>query len=317
MNILFSIHLFPPQHTCGAEFYAVKIGKEMIKRGHKVRVYLHQWYGVITDPPYAYEGIQVIPPNCSNQAKDELFLWADVVLTHLDFAKWTVWKTRQINKPCYFMVHNTSDFYNDMVNNNDHVKVIYNAHHAKAELNYNKPGFVLPPQVDTERVLTTSSSRKYITLINVNENKGAKQFYEIARQMPDRQFLAVKGSYMEQVLSDLPNVTTWEKQTDISKVYEVTNVLLMPSDYESYGMTASEALANGIPVICSPTPGLKENCGEAAQYVERDNVKKYISLLRQLEKPANYKKWSDAGKQRTKERLPDELFNDLENFLSA
>lgn len=109
MNILFSIHLFPPNHLCGAEMYAVKIGKELIKRGHKVRVFLHQWNNVYKGDPYVYDGIEVIPPTCSNQAKDELFNWADIVLTHLDFAKWTVQKTRIMRKPCVFIVHNTSD----------------------------------------------------------------------------------------------------------------------------------------------------------------------------------------------------------------
>jgi hypothetical protein len=43
----------------------------------------------------------------------------------------------------------------------------------------------------------------------------------------------------------------------------------MPSHYESWGMVASEAMASGIPVICSDTPGLRENCGDAAIYAER------------------------------------------------
>lgn len=316
MRILFSIHLFPPTHCCGSEMYTVKMIHELQKRGHKCRVYLHQWYDNIPGITYTYRGIEVITCQAANSAKDELFNWADVVFTHLDFAKWTVWKTRQIKKPCFFMVHNTSDYYNEMIKANPHTRIIYNAEHAKEHLKYDRPGFVLPPQIDPERVLAKENKREFITLINLCDNKGVKQFYEIAKSMPDRKFLGVKGSYMEQDLNCPKNVTIWEKQVDISRVYAVTKVLLMPSDYESFGMTASEALANGIPVICSPTPGLKENCKEAAQYLDRDNIKKWVSLLRKLESPKEYEKWSNLGLQRTIERNPDELYNQLNTFIS-
>ena len=314
MRILFSIHLYPPKHLCGAEFYAHNIAKELVKRGHQVRVYLHQWYGASTDGRYSLDGVDVCPPTCSNQAKEELFQWADIVLTHLDFTKWTLWKCRQLGKPCVFITHNTSNFYDQMVKDASRLGIIYNAQHAKDFLNYDKPSIVLPPHMDLERVKCDRVG-DYITLINLNENKGVKQFYKIAEAMPERRFLGVIGSYMEQDTNCPPNVTIWPKQVDIRKVYEQTRILLMPSDYESYGMTASEAMANGIPVICTPTPGLKENCGDAAQYLPRDNTKKWVSLIRKLDDPKEYKKWSDLSQQRTKDR-PDKI-SELETFLQS
>ena len=87
----------------------------------------------------------------------------------------------------------------------------------------------------------------------------------------------------------------------------------MPSNYESWGMVAAEALANGIPVICSPTPGLKENCSDAAIYNSFYNVTNYVPLLQSLDNPDTYNYWSSKGLERTKER-PDRT-GELINFI--
>jgi len=234
LKVLFSIHLFPPAHLCGAELYAVKMAKMMQQMGHQVKVYLHRFPGSVNDTVYYYDGIEVFPP-LSNDVKNGCFDWADLVITHLDFAQYTILKTSQLRKPVVFVVHNTSHYYDCMINNNKHTYVIYNSEHSKTELNYKRPSMVLPPQIDMERVVVKENTKQYYTLINICDNKGVRQFYEIARLMPDKQFLGVKGSYMEQEVNCPPNVTIWDKQEDIKKVYGVTKVLLMPSDYESYG----------------------------------------------------------------------------------
>jgi len=303
MKILFSVHMWPPMHLAGGELYALKLAKMLQEQGHAVRVYMHRyWNSPDTDHMYTYDGIDVWPP-MNDQVKEELFRWADIFITHLDFAKYTIEKAKLLGgKPVIFLVHNTSRYYDSMINDNSNTFVIYNAEHAREELKYQRPHMVLEPQIYEEKVKADNNTHQYITLVNLCENKGVRQFYEIARQMPDRKFLGVIGSYMDQELDCPPNVTIWEKQTDMRKVYGVTDVLLMPSDYESYGLVASEAMANGIPVICSPTPGLKENCGNGAQFVDRDDAKKYISLIRQLESPTHYKKWSQAALRKASTR---------------
>jgi glycosyltransferase involved in cell wall biosynthesis len=37
-------------------------------------------------------------------------------------------------------------------------------------------------------------------------------------------------------------------------------------------MAAAEAIAHGVPVIAHPTPGVIENLGDAAVYVDRDDI---------------------------------------------
>lgn len=311
-KVLLSVHMYPPHHLAGGEMYIHNMAKMLQKMGCTVRTYMHRYWGSPNEASvYNFDGIDVFPPT-SDAVKNELFAWADVIVCHLDFAKYSIWKAKSLGKPCIFLVHNTSHFYDDAINGNDNTFVIYNAQHAKDELQYTRPSMVMEPQLGS--CISEDAGREYITLINLCENKGVRQFYEIARRLPNKKFLGVIGSYMDQETDCPPNVTIWPKQVDIRRVYEKTRILLMPSDYESFGMTAAEALANGIPVICSPTPGLKENCKEGAQYCDRDNIKKWVSLINNLDDPKVYNKWSQAGLTRTSAR--PERFTELEQFIN-
>jgi len=240
MRILWSIHLYPPTHLCGAEFMTVAINKYLVSQGHEVRVWLHQDWPGTPESMYNYNGVLVFPPKTGHACMSELFEWAQIVVSYLDFTSWSIFKTGQLGKSLVYVAHNTSPYYNDMINRNNHTYVVYNAEHAKEELNYQRPSIVVHPPVDIERVKAKKTG-DYITLINICKNKGSEVFYEVAKRMPEKTFLAVKGSYMIQNVSELPNVITWEKQEDISKVYEQTRILLMPSGYESYGLTAANA----------------------------------------------------------------------------
>jgi N-acetyl-alpha-D-glucosaminyl L-malate synthase BshA len=48
------------------------------------------------------------------------------------------------------------------------------------------------------------------------------------------------------------------KQHPIEKFYSIADLLMMPSEYESFGMAALEASAAGVPVICTGGSGLAE-----------------------------------------------------------
>jgi len=108
-------------------------------------------------------------------------------------------------------------------------------------------------------------------------------FYELAARNPDIQFLGVKGGYGEQMIEDLPNVTIQENTTIFGDdVYSRTKVLLMPSKYESFGRTAIEAAASGIPTIAHPTPGLIESLGDGGLFCDRTDVDLWDKTLKEL-----------------------------------
>ncbi len=58
-------------------------------------------------------------------------------------------------------------------------------------------------------------------------------FYSIAKKIPDYEFLAIKGSYDNQILTTLPNVKTVPPTPYIREYYKDVAVICMLSHYES------------------------------------------------------------------------------------
>jgi hypothetical protein len=143
------------------------------------------------------------------------------------------------------------------------------------------PGIVVRPPLEFDRHFVENTGDA-VTLVNLQENKGVAVFAELAAQLPDVAFLGVKGTHGEQWNVVEPNVLTVDTTQDMREVWRRTKVLLMPSEYESYGMVAAEACASGIPVIANPTPGLIECLDWAGIFVPRDDVdgwERALSLL--------------------------------------
>ena len=151
------------------------------------------------------------------------------------------------------------------------------------------PGIVVHPPVWMKRHRTIPGD--HVTLVNLIPAKGSGVFYDLAARIPEQKFLGVKGGYGRQFIQNLPNVTLQETTTNMKgDVWRRTSVLLMPSEYESYGMAGVEALASGIPVIAHPTPGLRESLGDAGIFIDRGDISSWEKALRAiLEDPDEYR----------------------------
>ena len=154
------------------------------------------------------------------------------------------------------------------------------AYYAQASgINFVSVGTFIDP--DLVRA-APGGSRSYVTLINPSLNKGLSLFVRIAsmarEQLPGQRFLLVvnRGSLQhslaqlhdgdrgrQESLWSLPdNVDVMEHTDDVREVYAVTRVLLAPSLwFECWGRVATEAVLNGIPVLCSRSGGLPEASG--------------------------------------------------------
>lgn len=331
MRILWSIHLYPPYHNCGSEYVAHNVNKFLISKGHHVRVILHQGVMNNIDTPYMYEGVEVMPPT----GRVEAYEWADVIMTHLDYTQYTIIMAETAKRPLIHFVHNDIE-YSSIKNAFRNNYVVFNSQWIADKLKYQWPSIVLHPPCDYDQynVCENPEENEFVTLISLNENKGGKIFYQLAEAMPHKKFLGVLGSYDKQIIrNDLPNVTIVPNTPDILSVYKKTRVLLMPSAYESWGRTATEAMCNGIPVVCTPTPGLKENCGEAAIYVNRRksprenefgevthdddgyDISSIIKAINKLDDKNYYKKKSEQARERAKELKPENELQQLEQFI--
>jgi glycosyltransferase involved in cell wall biosynthesis len=155
-----------------------------------------------------------------------------------------------------------------------------------------------------------SAQRDKITFINCNVVKGADTFREIARRMPDRQFLVVKGYYQSHFdVSDLSNVEMVEFEPDIRKVFARTRLLLCPSRQESWGRVANEAMCAGIPVLYSEpyrlpgrlltTEGLACCVGaNAGLALPATDVDAWMAGIEKMDDPESYETMSQAAVER-------------------
>lgn len=201
------------------------------------------------------------------------------------------------------------------------------------------PQIVVHPVVEPEYYRCERGES--ITLVNPTVGKGQKTFYDLAQMMPQRSFITAQGGYgdqvpcpksltglgriehifyddqgTEQTCFGLPNVTHLKNDPDIRNVFRKTKVLLMPSDYESFGRVGIEAACAGIPTIAHPTPGLKEAFGDAAIFCDRNDVAAwFMEIERLFTDELYYRKRSDIALELAAELDPESEFDRLEDAL--
>jgi glycosyltransferase involved in cell wall biosynthesis len=315
------------------------IAKFMISKGHEVRVLLYDAKEFDVTQSYNFEGVEVFPPG---QDKSILFGWAEIVFTHLGRAAESIVFARIFKKPIIFISQNfhhyevVKHYSNETPDTDYKVWVLYNSHYMAQRLDYKCRSIIVHPPVDWRRYEFDGPTGEYITLINMNLNKGARLFLALCRAMPEKQFLAVKGSYDTQFLEDIPNLTIWDNSPNMERVYRATRILVIPSAFESWGMVATEAMSNGIPIIYNSTPGLRENVGESGielhnlnpDYEEKDlkggehpgidpaaNLDQWMRAIRKLNTPTVYKKYSNLSRKRSRELDPGPELEQLEKFI--
>jgi len=321
MTILSSIHLYPPHHVCGAEMMLHQLNKYLQSKGHTIKVLLKQANQFKIESHYIWENIDIFPPDQYNETM--LFQQADAIITHLDYSAWTQALAGIYKKPVFQIIHNS--FPREHIKNAELQQyIVYNSNWIKEELQYPHPSIVFHPPTDYRYydIKQDPWDGQYITLINLDQNKGGEILRDIACKMPDYKFLGVKGSYSEpmkigQITDQPPNVLIMDKQVDILPIYKMTKILIMPSLYESWGRTATEAMCSGIPVIASYTPGLKENCANAGIFVsDRMNIDEWVKAIEKLHNEKTYRKWSDKAKARSRELDPQQELAEIERWIT-
>lgn len=326
MRILFLLHMYVPIHNAGGETTAHSAMREMARRGHSVTVICRpqsEVEGAKFDN-YEFEGVKVL--KCPRSSEQEWIrnktkeIDPDLLITHLDLTTHAMQLSLDVRKPLAHWVHNTMSFDVFRVIPEKCQLAIFN---SKWVAEFHKwPGkqIVIHPTVEPDRYRCKPGSK--ITLVNPTPGKGAVQFYELAGLMPQFEFLAVKSVYGEQVAP--PNMPThllngaeiMEHTPDIREVFCKTKVILMPSEYESYGRVAVEAACCGIPTIAHPTPGLKEALGDAGIFIDRDDIPAWQAEINKLmSDDIYYRTRSDLALALADSLDPQGEFDRLENAL--
>lgn len=145
---------------------------------------------------------------------------------------------------------------------------------------------VLPPAAP--RDVQSHGHEHAIGFIKPIHHKGVQLVYEIARQMPERKFVVLRGEWQNiEELTDLPNVEYMEPVDDIRDFYQRVDVVLMPSLSEDAGTVAQECTANAIPCISSDVGGLRET-NRGGPRLRSPDARIWKAAIEQLDDPARY-----------------------------
>ena len=313
-TVTWLIHMYPPVHNAGAEWMAHAMNSSLIANNYKVNVVLNK--ADLSE----FERVHIIDKH--NQALvNSAVLHSSVLVSHLDMEMEAVQTARIAKRPMVLVMHNNyrkhflQEFMRVLPRN---LYLIHNSYWLKEYYSqFNLPSIVVFPPVYWKEY-HVDTSREYVTLINLNANKGGDVLYKIAKEMPDVQFMGVKGGYDGQIIKKgLPNLTYVDNTPYIQDIYKKTDILLVPSKEESWGRVAVEAMSSGIPVIANPTPGLLESCGTAGIFCDRKNISAWVKEIRRLKNDADWRKSVSEGcLERAKELDPKKQLDEMAQWLS-
>jgi N-acetyl-alpha-D-glucosaminyl L-malate synthase BshA len=132
-------------------------------------------------------------------------------------------------------------------------------------------------------------------------------FEQVQRKVPSRLFLIGDGpdrSQCELLTRELglqDSVRFFGKQTDFVNILSIADLFLMPSQSESFGLSALEAMACEVPVISSSVGGLPElqihgQTGYIAEFGDIDRMARYAIDL--LTNPVKHMTFAAAARAR-------------------
>lgn len=313
-SITWIIHNYPPIHNAGGEYMLHSINKFLINQGYTINVIVPKF------PVNKFEGVNIY----TFQDKKEVLKVINnsyYIGSHFHFSLIAVKTASIAKKPIIIVIHDDIqkpylNTFNNIYPNNIHL--IYNSVWIKNIYNYmGINSCVVFPPVDWKEY-KIKTSRKYVTLINCNSNKGGSLLIKIAKKMPDIEFLGIEGAYNHQIKDlSVKNIKYLPSTPNIKSIYEQTDIVLMPSKNETWGRVAVEAISSGIPVIANPTPGLREALDYCGIFISRDEIDEYVKMIRKLKTDeAYYKKLSTLSIKRSRELDPESQLKLMDQWIS-
>lgn len=290
----------------GAEIYAQRLLDFWCDEGHTATVISDRNHFPECKPDWLGK-IQVLP----NQGRNpDEYRRADVIMHHHADPIGAIVRAELLKKPMVAVVHNewairkhNSDAWCDLF--------IFAANHlaARAQRDHRIPWTVCHPPVWPHHWESTVdlAERKFVTMVNLNQNKGGDLFIALAKALPEYEFLGVSGGYDPQfdqlAALQCPNVRLMDTTPRLKDdVFAQTRVLIAPTTYESFGMVNLEAACAGIPVVVTRTPGTQEAMRDAAWFIpaeKRELLDYWIAAIKLLmEDDDQWEHWSHRARVR-------------------
>jgi Glycosyl transferases group 1 len=306
MRVIAELKDYPPTGLIGSFRSTHRYLAALADAGHHVDALISP-----NVKPYVLDGVRVQHIGAMLYPK---FLRADIGISHLGDQSSLHKLCVREKKPSVRFVHGAHDTkLHDITKYGDPSLVVYNSHSMAAEMSFDGPWIVCHPALNFDEFRTKRGD--HITLVNMTLGKGARTFDQIARWLPKRKFLGVRGGYGVQVDCHRPNIEVVSRTRNMrDDVYARSRLVLMPSEHESWGLVGIEAMCSGIPVIAHPTPGLVEALGSGGLFVDRDDIEAWVYLIESLDNPARYTFASMQARQRIKRLKADDS---VQRFVKA
>jgi glycosyltransferase involved in cell wall biosynthesis len=146
-------------------------------------------------------------------------------------------------------------------------------------------------------------NKPYFILGNLQGYKNSILFFQALSQLANKQSFDIVAtgagnqlpSEWRQYTAGCTFHTLQLTDEELRLAYAGAVALVYPSKYEGFGMPVIEAMACGCPVITTPNASLPEVAGEAAIYVNDDDVIGLADALCEIQKPSIRNILIDAG----------------------
>lgn len=305
MRVLASLVSYPPHTRVGGFNATHRYLVGLVEAGHEVTT-------IIGDRTRSYtiDGIRVE----ASQWIWKHFERADIYISNHGDAAHMHRLAMHAGKPSIRFVHGVHDaFIHELTKFGQPTLVVFNAQSLAQTVGYQGPHMVCHPILRAAEYETDPGD--CITLVNLIKPKGVDVFDQLARYMPERSFLGVKGGYGKQVELYRKNIEVIGQTPHMrDHVFARTRILLMPSDYETWGLVGVEAFCSGIPVIAHPTPGLQESLGKAGIFCDRDDLDAWIGAIERLDDKSAYDRVAKKARARADQLAADDS---LTRFIKA
>ena len=306
MTVVALTHGYPPFWNMGGE---VSLHRTLSALDNRKVVFTK------TDEEYSFEGVEVkkidtpdvlnIKANPMPIAKQLLEVNAKVVIGQNELSLPAVYAAQAAGAISVVNVHTPPRFggnIREAVAYSNYA--IYNTQTAATQ--WGEPdALVIHPPINKISTDTSTNGDAY-TLLSSLMNKGVQVVLDLAKLYPDKRFIIVRSpaepthgiKNLEEQAAKLPNVELHPRVSpeDVHKYLKQTRILLVPSMYETYGMSAIEAAGFGIPSIHVDTPHVREGIGDAAVLIKPLNLNeasKGISLIED-----EYQRYSNNARAR-------------------
>lgn len=295
MTLAAFLHGYPPFWSMGGE----------TSTHRTLRVVPGATVFTTTPESYVLDDVKVMPSTGASYQSimaDAETVGASVLYGHSVMSQETVRAAKKMRIPSILAVHAPPRYGGDLRRAWSSATVrLYNTEVARRDW-HDAKGWLLHPPVGEPSTIV-SGPHDALTLTSSLLNKGAERVLALAERRPDQRFILVESPahpthgdplFWEKA-EKTPNVEIWPRlhPDEMGRLWAETRILLVPSRYETYGMSALEAAWHSIPSVHVDTAHVREGIGTAARLLRSATVDELDKAVSEIE--ADYFTWADRA----------------------